>query len=121
MREFDFHDFLAQFKMMRRMGPLDKILKMLPDVGDVSKVNMSERQMRQTQAIVYSMTFEERSRPEILTTRRRERIAKGSGRPVAEVDDLIRRFGEMKKMMRKMPRRPRRPGDDEPPLAGVVR
>ncbi len=102
--QFDFNDFLEQFKMMRRMGPLDKILGMLPGMGDMSKVNIDEKQIKRTEAIVLSMTIEERTKPDILNARRRQRIAKGSGHTVAEVNDLINRFNEMRKMMKQMPR-----------------
>jgi len=102
--QFDFNDFLEQFKMMRRMGPLESILKMLPGMGDTSKLNIDEKQIKRTEAIVLSMTKEERTKPDILNARRRQRIAKGSGHTVSEVNDLINRFNEMKKMMKQMPR-----------------
>lgn len=102
--QFDFNDFLEQFKMMRRMGPLESILKMLPGMGDTSKLNIDEKQIKRTEAIVLSMTKQERTKPDILNARRRQRIAKGSGHTVSEVNDLINRFNEMKKMMKQMPR-----------------
>jgi signal recognition particle subunit SRP54 len=102
--QFDFNDFLEQFKMMRRMGPLENILKMLPGMGDTSKMNVDEKQLKRTEAIVLSMTIEERTKPDILIAGRRQRIAKGSGHTVSEVNDLINRFNEMRKMMKQMPR-----------------
>ena len=102
--QFDFNDFLEQFKMMRRMGPLESILKMLPGIGDTSKLNIDEKQIKRTEAIVLSMTLQERTKPDILNARRRIRIAKGSGHTVSEVNDLINRFNEMRKMMKQMPR-----------------
>src|SRR5262249_21131524 len=71
---FDFNDFLAQFKMMRRMGPLENILGMLPGMSNVQGLSIDEKQLKRTEAIVLSMTKEERSRPDILNARRRQRI-----------------------------------------------
>jgi len=97
---FDFNDFLAQFKMMRKMGPLENILGMLPGMSNVQGLSVDEKQLKRTEAIVLSMTSEERTRPDILNARRRQRIARGSGSTVTEVNDLIRRFDQMKKMMK---------------------
>src|SRR5437016_2193300 len=97
---FDFNDFLAQFRMMRRMGPLENILGMLPGMGNMQGLSVDEKQLKRTEAIVLSMTKEERARPNILNARRRQRIARGSGRTVTEVNDLLRRFGQMRKMMK---------------------
>ena len=97
---FDFNDFLAQFKMMRRMGPLENILGMLPGMGSVQGLSIDEKQLKRTEAIVLSMTKKERTRPDILNARRRQRIARGSGSTVTEVNDLLRRFDQMKKMMK---------------------
>jgi signal recognition particle subunit SRP54 len=97
---FDFNDFLVQFKMMRKMGPLENILGMLPGMGNVSGLSVDEKQLKRTEAIVLSMTSEERTRPDILNARRRQRIARGSGCTVTEVNDLLRRFGQMRKMMK---------------------
>src|SRR5205807_1733717 len=98
---FDFNDFLAQFKMMRRMGPLENILGMLPGMSNVSRDGgIDEKQLKRTEAIVLSMTNEERTRPDILNARRRQRIARGSGCTVTEVNDLLRRFDQMRKMMK---------------------
>jgi signal recognition particle subunit SRP54 len=97
---FDFNDFLAQFKMMRRMGPLENILGMLPGVSNVQNLSIDEKQLKRTEAIVLSMTNEERTRPDILNARRRQRIARGSGCTVTEVNDLLRRFDQMRKMMK---------------------
>jgi signal recognition particle subunit SRP54 len=97
---FDFDDFLAQFKMMRRMGPLENILGMLPGLSNVQGLSIDEKQLKRTEAIVLSMTKEERTRPDILNARRRQRIARGSGSTVTEVNDLLRRFDQMRKMMK---------------------
>ena len=101
--EFDFNDFLEIFAMMKKLGPLDKILGMLPGMGKVADMNIDEKQMSRPKAIVQSMTHEERSKPDILNARRRQRIARGSGTTVTEVNEIISRFGEMRKMMKQMP------------------
>ncbi|PYJ22488.1 MAG: signal recognition particle protein [Verrucomicrobia bacterium] len=97
---FDFNDFLAQFRMMRRMGPLENIVGMLPGMSNVQGLSVNEKQLKRTEAIVLSMTNEERTRPDILNARRRQRIARGSGCTVTEVNDLLRRFDQMRKMMK---------------------
>jgi signal recognition particle subunit SRP54 len=97
---FNFNDFLAQFKMMRRMGPLENILGMLPGVSNMPGLSIDEKQLKRTEAIVLSMTNEERTRPDILNARRRQRIARGSGCSVTEVNELLRRFDQMRKMMK---------------------
>jgi signal recognition particle subunit SRP54 len=97
---FDFNDFLQQFKMLRKMGPLENVLGMLPGVSNVPGLSIDEKQLKRTEAIVLSMTSEERTRPEILNARRRQRIARGSGSTVTEVNDLVRRFDQMRKLMK---------------------
>jgi signal recognition particle subunit SRP54 len=98
---FDFNDFLAQFKMMRRMGPLENILGMLPAMSNVSRTGgTDEKQLKRTEAIMLSMTKEERARPDILNAKRRQRIARGSGCTVTEVNELLRRFDQMRKIMK---------------------
>ena len=97
---FDFDDFLAQFQMLRKMGPLENVLGMLPGASNVPGLSIDEKQLKRTEAIVLSMTSEERTRPEILNARRRQRIARGSGSTVTEVNDLIRRFDQMRKLMK---------------------
>src|ERR1700730_7079879 len=97
-----FNDFLAQLKMMRKMGPLENILGMLPGMSNVlsRQGGIDEKQLKRTEAIVLSMTNEERTRPDILNARRRQRIARGSGQTVTQVNDLLRRFDQMRKMMK---------------------
>jgi signal recognition particle subunit SRP54 len=97
---FDFNDFLGQFQMLRKMGPLENVLGMLPGMSNVPGLSIDEKQLKRTEAIVLSMTSEERTRPDILNARRRQRIARGSGSTVTEVNDLVRRFDQMKKMMK---------------------
>jgi signal recognition particle subunit SRP54 len=98
--KFDFNDFLAQFKMMRKLGPLENILGMLPGMSNVPGLSVDDRQLRRIEAIVLSMTPRERTRPDILNARRRQRIARGSGRTVTEVNDLLQRFNQMRKLMK---------------------
>ncbi len=97
---FDFNDFLAQFKMMKKLGPLENILGMLPGMGNMKDLNVDEKQIKRTEAIVLSMTDQERRRPDILNARRRQRIAAGSGSTVTQVNDLLQRFNQMRKLMK---------------------
>jgi signal recognition particle subunit SRP54 len=97
---FDFNDFLAQFKMMKKMGPLENILGMLPGMSNMQGLSVDEKQLKRTEAIVLSMTGEERARPDLLNARRRQRIARGSGTTVTQVNDLLQRFNQMRKMMK---------------------
>ena len=98
---FDFNDFLQQMKMMKRMGKMEDILKMIPGVGGKMKdVNIDPKQMVRTEAIVYSMTDKERKEPSVINQSRKNRIAKGAGVKLNEVNNLIKQFTDMKKMMR---------------------
>ncbi|XHR27006.1 MAG: signal recognition particle protein [Chthoniobacteraceae bacterium] len=99
---FDLNDFLDQFKMIRKLGPLENLLGMLPGMGNMKGFSVDEKQMRRVEAIVLSMTKQERDKPDILNARRRQRIARGSGTSVTEVNDLILRFNQMRKMMKNM-------------------
>src|SRR5207244_2724506 len=92
---FDFNDFLAQFRMMRRMGPLENILGMLPGMGNMQGLSVDEKQLKRTEAIVLSMTNEERTRPDILPARWRQRIGRGSSCTVTEANELLRRLDQM--------------------------
>ena len=97
----DFNDFLSQIRMMNRMGGMQSILGMLPGIGDKLKgVDLDEKRMKRTEAIVLSMTAKERTRPEIIKASRRRRIALGSGVSVTQVNQLLKQFGQMRKMMR---------------------
>jgi signal recognition particle subunit SRP54 len=97
---FDFNDFLAQFKMLRRLGPLENILGMLPGMSNMKNFSVDEKQLKRVEAIVLSMTPGERKRPDILNARRRQRIARGSGTSVTEVNTLLQKFAQMRKMMK---------------------
>jgi signal recognition particle subunit SRP54 len=100
----DLEDFLSAMRQIQRLGPLEGVLRMLPGVNAklLKQVNADSARLRHTEAIVLSMTPEERRRPEILSGSRRARIAKGSGRPISEVNRLLQHFREMQKMMKKM-------------------
>jgi signal recognition particle subunit SRP54 len=97
---FDLNDFLEQFKMLRKLGPLENLLGMLPGMSNMKGFSVDEKQMKRVEAVVLSMTLEERSNPDILNARRRQRIARGSGVSVTEVNDLIQRFNQMRKLMK---------------------
>jgi len=99
---FDLNDFLDQFRMLRKLGPLENILGMLPGMGSLKDFSVDEKQMRRVEAIVLSMTLDERRKPDIVNARRRQRIARGSGTSVTEVNDLLMRFNQMRKMMKNM-------------------
>jgi signal recognition particle subunit SRP54 len=98
---FDLNDFLEQFKMLRKMGPLENLLGLLPGMDKLKNPGVDDRQMRRVEAIVLSMTPGERARPELLNARRRQRIARGSGTTVTEVNNLLLRFQDMRKLMKK--------------------
>ena len=99
---FDLNDFLDQFRMLRKLGPLENILGMLPGMSSLKDFSVDEKQMRRVEAIVLSMTLDERRKPDIVNARRRQRIARGSGTSVTEVNDLLMRFNQMRKMMKNM-------------------
>ena len=100
----DLEDFLTAMRQMQKLGPLENLLKMLPGVNSkmLKDVKMDPKRMKHIEAIVLSMTPQERKKPEILNGSRRARIAKGCGRPVSEVNKLLEQFREMQKMMKKM-------------------
>jgi len=101
--QFDLQDFYEQIQQIKKMGNMKDLLGMIPGVGKAIKdMEFSEENFKQTEAIIMSMTPRERQEPEILNGSRRERIARGSGTKVQDVNQLLKQFGEMKQMMRKM-------------------
>jgi signal recognition particle subunit SRP54 len=104
--EFTLEDFLSQMKMLRRMGPLQSILGMLPGLGghQLSQMKIDERELDRVQAIILSMTPEERRRPELIKGSRRLRIARGSGTSVQQVNALVKQFDQMRKVMKQVGR-----------------
>ncbi len=97
---FDFNDFLSQMKMLKKLGPLEGLLGMLPGMSKLKDLPIDEKRLGRVEAIILSMTPKERHRPEILNGKRRQRIARGSGTKVTEVNNLLRQFSQMKKMMK---------------------
>jgi signal recognition particle subunit SRP54 len=104
--EFDLDDFLRSIQQIQKMGPLKGLLKMLPGVKGsmLDNAEVDPRRVRHVEAIILSMTPAERSKPQILNGSRRARVARGSGRPVHEVNRLLKQFKEMRKMMKQMNR-----------------
>jgi signal recognition particle subunit SRP54 len=104
--DFGLDDFLEQLKMIRKMGPLTSLLGMIPGFGGQQLKNMKvdERELDRIQAIILSMTPEERRRPELIKGSRRLRIARGSGTNVQHVNRLVKQFGQMRKVMRQVGR-----------------
>lgn len=102
--EFTFEDFLSQLKMMRRMGPLQSLMGMIPGFQGQALKNakVDERAIDRIEAIILSMTPQERRRPELIKGSRRLRIAKGSGTSVQQVNQLVKQFGQMQKVMKQM-------------------
>jgi signal recognition particle subunit SRP54 len=100
----DLQDFLSSLKQIQKLGPMEGVLKMLPGVNAklLKQANLDPKRMRHAEAIVLSMTPEERHNPSLLNGSRRARIAKGAGRPVSDVNRLLEQFREMQKMMKKM-------------------
>jgi len=104
--DFGLDDFLDQLKMVRKMGPLTSILGMIPGFAghQLQNMNLDERELDRIQAIIQSMTPEERRRPELIKGSRRLRIARGSGTNVQQVNRLVKQFGQMRKVMRHLGR-----------------
>ena len=103
--EFDLDDFLGQLRMMRRMGPLQGLLSMIPGVGSQLKgMKVDEREIDRIEAIILSMTAEERRRPDLIKGSRRLRIARGSGTNVQAVNQLVKQFAQVRKVMRQVGR-----------------
>ena len=100
---FDFNDFRDQLNQIRKMGSMTELVGMIPGISrKIKGLNLNEKQLVWTEAIINSMTLNERARPEIIDSSRKKRIAEGSGRTVFEVNNLIKKFADMKKMMKKM-------------------
>ena len=101
--DFNLEDLREMIRMIRNMGPLDKLLGMIPGIGaQIKNIKVDEDQFRRIEAIINSMTPEERQNPRIINMSRKKRIARGSGTSVSEVNKVLKRYEEMRKMMRKM-------------------
>ncbi|MBR2765094.1 MAG: signal recognition particle protein, partial [Blautia sp.] len=104
--DFDFNDYLTSMEQMNNMGGISSILSMLPGVGNKSKEledMIDESAMERTKAIILSMTPQERSNPSILNVSRKNRIARGAGVDITEVNRLVKQFEQSKKLMKQMP------------------
>ena len=103
---FDFNDYLSSMNQMRKMGGLSSIINMIPGLGskvkDVDSL-VDEKSIARTEAIVMSMTPKERENPDLMNPSRKNRIAKGAGVPIADVNRFIKQFEQSRKMMKKMP------------------
>ena len=102
--KYDLEDFLKQMKQIKKLGSLESILKLLPGAKKLglNNINIDQKDMAHIEAIILSMTKEERRKPEIIKASRKQRISKGSGRPVQEVNRLLTQFEQSKKMMKQM-------------------
>lgn len=102
--EFDFNDFLAQMQQLKKMGGIGSVLGMLPGMGlPTQSLNVDESQIQRTEAIILSMSAKERANPSILNPSRKNRIAKGAGVDISEVNRLVKQFDQMKKMVKRLP------------------
>ena len=104
-QSFTLDDFLAQMDQVKDLGPLDELLKMMPGANKIKgldKMQMSGKEIDHVQAIIRSMTMQERENPSVINASRKKRIARGSGRSLQEVNRLLKQFNEMKKMMKQM-------------------
>ena len=105
--QFDFEDYLESMSQMKKMGGLSSIMGMMPGIGGKKMPDLdseeNEKKMAQMEAMIYSMTPEERRNPDLLNPSRKHRIAKGAGVDIAEVNRMVKQFNEMRKMMKKLP------------------
>ena len=102
---FDFNDFLSQMDQITKMGPMENLLKMIPGMANnpaLQNVNLDPKQFAHIKAIILSMTPEERENPDLMNPSRRRRLAAGSGRPIVEVNRMIKQFNQMRKMMKQV-------------------
>lgn len=100
--KFDFEDFLAQLQQIKKMGPISQLLGMMPGMGDIAKqlpADQTDKQMKRVEAIINSMTRQERRNPDLLNGSRRKRIANGSGTSVQEVNQIMSQFKQMQRIM----------------------
>ena len=102
--KFDLEDFLKQMKSMKKLGSLESLIKLIPGAKKMglTNINIDPKDLAHIEAIILSMTMEERRNPSILKASRKQRIAKGSGRSVEEVNRLLKQFEQSKTMMKQM-------------------
>ena len=102
---FTFEDFLEQMDQVKNMGPLDELINMMPGANKMKgmkNLQVDDKQLSHVEAIIQSMTQQERVEPSVINASRKKRIAKGSGTSVSQVNRLLKQFEEMKKMMKQM-------------------
>lgn len=100
--QFDFEDFLQQINQIRKMGNIKDLMGMIPGVGkSIKDIDIDDNAFKKIEAIIFSMTPEERRNPDVINGKRRERLAKGSGNTIQEVNQFIKQFDQMKSMMKK--------------------
>jgi signal recognition particle subunit SRP54 len=107
--KFDLEDFLEQLQQIKKLGPLNKVLEMIPGMGQIAgsiPQDQMEKQLKRTQAMISSMTTKERRNPKLLNGSRKRRVANGSGTTVPEINQLLTQFRQMQKMMKQL-RNPR--------------
>ena len=113
--KFDFNDFLSQIAQLRKMGDLKSLLGMIPGIGKMTKdLNIDDNAFNKVESIIYSMTPEERNRPELLNVSRKKRIALGCGQGMEEINRFIKQFDQMRKMMHQMSKNPAMMGGGMP-------
>lgn len=117
--ELDFNDFLEQMQQMKKMGGLTSILSMLPGMGLPADLDIDDDALKGTEAIIYSMTKEERTKPSIINPSRKRRIAAGAGVDISEVNRLIKQFEQSKKMMKQMSGKKMKRGKFKFPFGGM--
>ena len=103
--EFDLEDFQQQMQQVRKIGPLSQLMDMIPGFNKLSKEmepDVTDQQMRRIEAIINSMTREERRHPEVINANRKRRIARGSGTDVQDINELLSQFKQIKRMMKQM-------------------
>ncbi|MDD4028030.1 MAG: signal recognition particle protein, partial [Bacilli bacterium] len=98
--KFDLEDFLIQLKQIKKLGPLENIIKMIPGASKLGNISIDPKELIRIEAIILSMTPKERRNPDIIKFSRKERIAKGSGTTLQQINQLLTRFEQMKKMMK---------------------
>lgn len=117
--KFDFNDFLQQLNQIKKMGNVKNLISMIPGIGKAAKdIDINENDSKRLEAIILSMTPEERSNPGLLNSSRKKRIARGSGNGVDEVNHFLRQFEKMRKMMHRMSKRQGKKGMKLPDLPG---
>ncbi|MCZ8535617.1 signal recognition particle protein [Paenisporosarcina quisquiliarum] len=121
-QSFTFDDFIEQLNQVKKMGPLEDIIKMLPGAGKIKgleNAKVDEKQMGRVEAIIYAMTPQEKTTPDIINSSRKKRIAKGSGTSIQDVNRLLKQFEDMKKMMKQMSNMQQQKGKKKMKMPGL--